>query len=581
MSRKKTHEEFLNEVKLNNKHFDDIDFLSHYNGIKNKMACQCKKCGCEWETIADALKMGCGCPDCGREKTKASQIRPLDSFLKELYATREDIVYVGDYANMKSNATFKCKLHNEIFKTSPHNALQGVMCPLCRKEKPQYNKLTKEKVNKSLEHLKIEMVGEYKNSKSPTMFKCKMCGNEFVSKYELVKCWVSEGCSNCGSKINPYKKAELVKNRIDKMYLQKSENVEILEYDDNCDKIKCKCLICGLEYDTSYDSLIQGSMHKNCASLLALSKMRLSTKEVEERVKSFGNNIDIVFSNYISAKSLLNCKCLDCGHIWLARQRNLIRGRGCPICAQKKRDMSRWKPLDEYKQLLSNMNLSVISQYVNATTPVTLRCNICGETFESTMTYISQNLIGCKVCSQENERKIKLENFIEKLQEGNSTIKLIGRFVDMSTSTDFLCSECGESFSRTPHDLLKSCNCPNCTTNSKLEYYIKIYLDSHKIKHRMHCYFDELRGVNGGLLSYDFYLPDYNLLIEAQGEQHEKPIEHFGGGEYFETQQIHDNRKREYAFNNSIGLLEIWYRDVNNINNILDKSLNVNIEKAG
>ena len=34
----------------------------------------------------------------------------------------------------------------------------------------------------------------------------------------------------------------------------------------------------------------------------------------------------------------------------------------------------------------------------------------------------------------------------------------------------------------------------------------------------------------------DFYLPDYNIFIEYNGEQHYVPIEHFGGELQFSEQ---------------------------------------------
>ena len=75
------------------------------------------------------------------------------------------------------------------------------------------------------------------------------------------------------------------------------------------------------------------------------------------------------------------------------------------------------------------------------------------------------------------------------------------------------------------------------------------------------------------MLSYDFYLQQYNLLIEFQGKQHEQPIEYFGGEKTFKKQQEHDKRKREYAKQNNINLLEIWYYDFDNITEILNKEL--------
>ena len=34
---------------------------------------------------------------------------------------------------------------------------------------------------------------------------------------------------------------------------------------------------------------------------------------------------------------------------------------------------------------------------------------------------------------------------------------------------------------------------------------------------------------------YDFFLPDYNLLIEFHGKQHYEPVEIFGGEEEFKN----------------------------------------------
>ena len=85
------------------------------------------------------------------------------------------------------------------------------------------------------------------------------------------------------------------------------------------------------------------------------------------------------------------------------------------------------------------------------------------------------------------------------------------------------------------------------------------YLNDENIYYESHKSFKDLLGVNGGKLTYDLYIPKYNLLIEAQGVQHEKPIEYFGGDEQFKIQQEHDKRKREYAENNNFDFLEIWY----------------------
>ena len=107
-----------------------------------------------------------------------------------------------------------------------------------------------------------------------------------------------------------------------------------------------------------------------------------------------------------------------------------------------------------------------------------------------------------------------------------------------------------------------SCGCEI----SKGEKIINEYLSKNKTYFVTQKEFGGLIGLNGGNLSYDFYLPKYNLLIEYQGQQHEKYIKGFHKTKKdFEKQQEHDKRKKEYAKSHNIELLEIWYWDFDNI----------------
>ena len=58
-------------------------------------------------------------------------------------------------------------------------------------------------------------------------------------------------------------------------------------------------------------------------------------------------------------------------------------------------------------------------------------------------------------------------------------------------------------------------------------------------------------------MRFDFYLPDYNTCIEFDGEQHFKPIKHFGGKERFKQQQKNDQIKNDYCVENNIALIRI------------------------
>lgn len=143
----------------------------------------------------------------------------------------------------------------------------------------------------------------------------------------------------------------------------------------------------------------------------------------------------------------------------------------------------------------------------------------------------------------------------------------------------FICQEdlVHEDYLCLPMNFFKGSRCPLCNT-SKGEIFIKNYLDKYKITYEYQKEFNGLIGVNNGNLSYDFYLSKYNLLLEFQGIQHEKPIDFKGKGrkhakEQFKIQQIHDNLKQKYAKDNNIRLLEIWYYDFDNIETILEKEI--------
>lgn len=55
----------------------------------------------------------------------------------------------------------------------------------------------------------------------------------------------------------------------------------------------------------------------------------------------------------------------------------------------------------------------------------------------------------------------------------------------------------------------------------------------------------------------DVYLPELSVAVEFQGEQHDRPIEFFGGQKAFEENQRRDKRKRAACKCNGVILLEV------------------------
>jgi very-short-patch-repair endonuclease len=110
--------------------------------------------------------------------------------------------------------------------------------------------------------------------------------------------------------------------------------------------------------------------------------------------------------------------------------------------------------------------------------------------------------------------------------------------------------------------------CPICS-ESKGEKVIRNWLEKYKINYNRQQRFADL-----GRYSYDFYIPNLNLLIEYNGEQHykEKPYFH-RKPDSFECQLKRDELKKDYAEKNGYKLLVIPYTDFNNIESILEKNI--------
>lgn len=113
--------------------------------------------------------------------------------------------------------------------------------------------------------------------------------------------------------------------------------------------------------------------------------------------------------------------------------------------------------------------------------------------------------------------------------------------------------------------------------NYRGEILINEWLVQNNIDFSTQKKFSDLFGVGGGLLSYDFYVPDYNLLIEYQGEFHDGNT-NIAKEKYLYRQQEHDRRKAQYCKDNNINLLEIWYYDYDNISQILSDYLKINYQ---
>ncbi len=119
-----------------------------------------------------------------------------------------------------------------------------------------------------------------------------------------------------------------------------------------------------------------------------------------------------------------------------------------------------------------------------------------------------------------------------------------------------------------PSNLKQGFACSICS-ESKGEKIIRLYLEKNNINFKQEHRFKDCKHKN--LLRFDFYIPNYNLCIEFDGEQHYKAFNHFGGEERFKDTKNKDKIKNNYCKENEINLLRIPYYEIENAEKILDR----------
>lgn len=273
---------------------------------------------------------------------------------------------------------------------------------------------------------------------------------------------------------------------------------------------------------------------------------------------------------FIYATTKIKVKCSN-GHIIdTITINNFKRGRRCIQCGYEKISKERSFTYEEVKAYFEYFNYQLLSEtYKNNSDNLTVLCPFGHEWHVKFNNFKNQGN-RCPYCC--GNAKYTIEEVKEYIESFGYKL-LSTEYINSLKKIEIRCPY-GHEYKVTFHMFKnQSQRCPYCQV-SKGEQRIMDYLNGNNINYIYEKKFDGLIGLGNGLLSYDFYLPQCNLLIEYQGGFHDGNIT--GNYKYtfnFERQQEHDRRKKEYAEKNNINLLEIWYWDYDNVEEILSKEL--------
>ncbi len=178
---------------------------------------------------------------------------------------------------------------------------------------------------------------------------------------------------------------------------------------------------------------------------------------------------------------------------------------------------------------------------------------------------------GCPKCAL-CKRISNTENFIEKSKiiHGDKYDYSLVKYFNDKTKVKIVCKKHGV-FEQRPNHHLTGRGCSICN-ESKGENKTLKYLETLNIEYIRQMKFDGCKGIRNRL-PFDFYLPNLNICIEYDGEQHFFNKEIWGGEKKLKKTQQNDQIKNQYCLDNNIKLIRIRYDE--DVEKVLNESLNI------
>ena len=349
-------------------------------------------------------------------------------------------------------------------------------------------------------------------------------------------------------------------------------NITIIgKYTNMHTKIECECQ-CGHKWFPLAMDIARGEGCPKCGLISRALKRTKPHEQFVEEVRNINPDITVI-GTYKNANTKIEFRCKE-GHKWITTPDNVLNGSICLTCANIQSSLRQRKPHDQFVQEIHNIHpdITVVGKYVNSKTKIEFMCSK-GHVWLATPSTILKGC-SCPKCKGEkiSQHKFKThEQFLCDLQSVNPDITILSKYQSAREKVDCMCNKCNHRWWATPNNLLHGFGCPKCN-QSKGEKIVEDFLIDNKIVYEVQKRFSDC--VDKRPLPFDFYLPDYNLCIEYQGEQHYKATRRMGDKEKLVYRQKHDAIKREYCKAKEIRLLEIPYTKFNHISEILSDIVN-------
>lgn len=300
---------------------------------------------------------------------------------------------------------------------------------------------------------------------------------------------------------------------------------------------------------------------------------KLTLEEMQNRIDNC--------NNYYHTNILCNdvhktqFQCGRCGSVFITPFHTLLRNKYkiCPTCAKFVKNTKLKKIDDVRKEVIDYGFIPIFSIYRG----VHYSLDIEDKNGYRGSISLASIRKGSKISRFAKYNKYALYNIRKYCEIHNYSCIIPNQKYDGWESNIKVICACGKEYVVNIQHLIYDgqISCINCSkSKSNNEKIVEQWLRDNNIMFYSQYEFGDCKNIK--TLKFDFYLPEYNLCIEVDGEGHYKPVRFNGvsvdmAKKLFEQTQYRDNIKNQYCETHNITLLRISYVTIanNTFQNIL------------
>lgn len=331
MPRKKTHEEFVNEIEM--KWPGKYEVLGEYCGNKTKILIKHKECGTEFKVNPNYFTMVENwepCPECNKKKKNKIYALPIEDVKSKIYSVwKDEVELIGGYTCATEKMQIKFNSCGHIHNMNLYGVLKVKMCPTCN----GHYLFSHEEFCEKIENLypnKYTILSEYTGMENKIVIKYNDCGCiKKVSPKNIFR--NGNGCSSHINTENYFLTQQQYEDKVTKLHgkdyliLSKYKGVH-----EPIIAFHYKCMKAVMTTDACY--LTRANIC-TCSSHDKWIEMFKKTHEqyVYEISNKYGNEFDVI-GEYTGGKNEILIKHNVCDNNFLVNAQTFFNNGCCSIC---------------------------------------------------------------------------------------------------------------------------------------------------------------------------------------------------------------------------------------------------------